>query len=177
MKPNIALEKKLNNVAIIVSILVLALVIAMRKFKFTNLGVDFSFLPPIHASLNALTAVVLIYAFIQIRNRQVEKHKRAIYLAMIFSALFLLSYVAYHLTTEETRYGGEGLMKYIYFFILITHIILAGTILPFILFTFNRAFTGQFQRHKNMARWVFPLWLYVAITGPICYIMLLPYYK
>jgi putative membrane protein len=95
---------------------------------------------------------------------------------MFTSALFLLSYVLYHFTTPETRFGGEGVIRYIYFFILITHIILAALTLPFILLTFNRAYTDQFDRHRKMARWVFPLWLYVAVTGPICYLMLKPYY-
>ncbi|MEO0007312.1 MAG: hypothetical protein RJA20_1508, partial [Bacteroidota bacterium] len=138
--------------------------------------IDFSFLPPVHASLNALTAVILVVAFIHIKNGRVEQHRKAIYAAMFTSALFLLSYVLYHFTTPETRFGGEGVVRYIYFFILITHIILAALTLPFILLTFNRAYTDQFDRHRKMARWVFPLWLYVAVTGPICYLMLKPYY-
>lgn len=117
-------------------------------------------------------------------------HRRAIYAAMVCSALFLVSYVLYHFTTPEVKYGDAdhngivdaaeaaavGGMRTIYIVILLTHIVLAGTILPFILLTFNRAYTGSFERHKKMARWVFPLWLYVAITGPICYLMLRPYY-
>lgn len=173
--PNIALEKRLNIIAYIVSAVVLLLVGAMRRYKI-DLGVDFSFLPPVHASLNALAAVILLFAFYFIKNKQIENHRRAIYAAMVCSALFLVSYVLYHFTTPETRYGGQGLMRTVYFFFLITHVILAAVILPFILLTFNRAFTGQFERHKKMARWVFPLWLYVAVTGPICYLMLKPYY-
>jgi putative membrane protein len=126
--------------------------------------------------LNAVTAVILLIAFWHIKNGRVEQHRKAIYLAMATSALFLLSYVLYHFTTPETKYGGEGTMRMIYFFLLITHVILAAVILPFVLFTFTRAYTNQFERHKKMARWVFPLWLYVAITGPICYLMLKPYY-
>lgn len=174
--PNIALEKRLNVVAYIVSAVVLLLVGAMRRYKI-DLGVDFSFLPPIHASLNALAAVILLFAFYFIKNKQIENHRRAIYAAMVCSALFLISYVLYHFTTPETRYGGQGLMRTFYFFLLITHVILAAVILPFILLTFNRAFTNQFERHKKMARWVFPLWLYVTVTGPICYLMLRPYYQ
>jgi putative membrane protein len=175
MTPNIALEKKLNKWAYVVSAAVLLLVGLMRQYKF-DLGVDFSFLPPFHASLNAVTAVILLIAFWHIKNGRVEQHRKAIYLAMATSALFLLSYVLYHFTTPETKYGGEGTMRMIYFFLLITHVILAAVILPFVLFTFTRAYTNQFERHKKMARWVFPLWLYVAITGPICYLMLKPYY-
>jgi putative membrane protein len=173
--PDVALEKKLNIVAYVVSALVLLLVGLMRRFKF-DLGVDFSFLPPFHASLNALTALILVYAFYQIKQKNVEAHRKAIYTAMGTSALFLLSYVLYHFTTPETRFGGQGVIRMVYFFFLITHVILAAVILPFVLLTFNRAFTGQYERHRKMARWVFPLWLYVAITGPICYLMLKPYY-
>lgn len=173
---SLQLEKRLNTVAYIVSAVVLLLVGLMRRYKFENLGVDFSFLPPVHASLNAITAVILLFALYFIKNKQVENHRRAIYAAMICSALFLVSYVLYHFTTPETRYGGTGFLRTVYFFFLITHVILAALILPFVLLTFTRAYTGQFERHKKMARWVFPLWLYVAITGPVCYLMLSPYY-
>lgn len=175
MTPNIALEKKLNRWAYAVSAVVLLLVGLMRRVKI-DLGIDFSFLPPFHASLNTICAFLLLLALWYIKNGQVEMHRKTIYSAMACSALFLLSYVLYHFTTPETRYGGEGIMRTVYFFILITHVVLAAVILPFVLFTFTRAYTGQFDRHKKMARWVFPLWLYVAITGPICYLMLKPYY-
>ncbi|MCS7035881.1 MAG: DUF420 domain-containing protein [Saprospiraceae bacterium] len=169
------LEKRMNLLAYVVSAAVLFLVVLMRRIKL-DLGVDFSFLPPFHASLNALTAVVLLAALWFIKQKNVQAHRRAIYIAMACSVLFLLSYVLYHFTTPETRYGGEGALRFVYFFLLITHVVLAAAILPFILLTFNRAYTGQFERHKRMARWVFPIWLYVAITGPICYLMLRPYY-
>ena len=175
LQPNIELEKRLNVVAYVVSALVLLLVGAMRRYKI-DIGIDFSFLPPIHASLNALCAVILLLAFYFIKNKQVENHRRAIYAAMACSALFLISYVLYHFTTPETTYKGQGPMRTVYFFFLITHVVLAGAILPFILLTFTRAYTNQFERHRKMARWVFPLWLYVAVTGPICYLMLRPYY-
>jgi putative membrane protein len=172
---NIQLEKKLNTVAYIVSAVVLLLVGMMRRYKI-DLGVDFSFLPPFHATLNALTAVILMVALYFIKNGQVANHRKAIYLAMITSGLFLLSYVLYHFTTPETKFGGTGVLRLVYFFLLLTHIFLAAVSLPFILLTFNRAYTDQYERHRKMARWVFPIWLYVAITGPICYLMLMPYY-
>jgi putative membrane protein len=171
----IRLEKRLNVLAYAVSAAVLFLVVLMRRVKL-DLGVDFTFLPPLHASLNALTAVILVYALWAIKRKDIQAHRRAIYAAMVCSVLFLLSYVLYHFTTPETRYGGEGWLRYVYFFLLITHIALAAVTLPFILLTFIRAYTGQFERHKKMSRWVFPLWLYVAVTGPICYLMLRPYY-
>ena len=170
-----ALEKRLNWIAYVVSFVVLLLVGLMRRVKI-DLGIDFSFLPPVHASLNALTALILVAAYYFIRNKNVAMHRRAIYAAMVCSGLFLLSYVLYHFTTPETKFGGEGIIRAVYFFILITHVVLAAVILPFILLTFNRAYTGQYDRHRKMARWVFPLWLYVAITGPVCYLMLKPYY-
>lgn len=169
------LEKRLNWAAFAVSAVVLLLVGMMRRVKF-DLGIDFSFLPPLHATLNALTAIILLIAYYQIRHKNVTAHKRSIYAAMICSGLFLISYVLYHFTTQETRFGGEGSIRYVYFFFLITHVVLAAVILPFIFLTFNRAYTEQFERHRKMARWVFPLWLYVALTGPVCYLMLKPYY-
>lgn len=172
---NIALEQKLNKIAYVVSAVVLLLVGLMRQYKF-DLGVDFHFLPPFHATLNAITAILLVAALYFIKNKQVAQHRNMIYAAMITSGLFLLSYVLYHFTTPETRYGGMGTLRLVYFFFLITHVVLAAAVLPFILLTFNRAYTDQFERHRKMARWVFPLWLYVAVTGPICYLMLKPYY-
>jgi putative membrane protein len=96
--------------------------------------------------------------------------------AMFLSVLFLLSYVAYHMTNDPTRYGGTGAMRTVYFLLLITHIVSAAVSLPFILFTFIAGWTNRFAAHRKLARWVFPLWLYVAVTGPVCYWMLKPYY-
>lgn len=175
MTPNPALAKKLNVFAWMFSAVVLLIVVMMRRIKIES-TIDFSFLPPLHASLNAITALILVYAFLKIKNGHVEAHRKAMTLALITSALFLLSYVLYHITTEETRYGGEGFFRYVYFFFLITHVILAAVSLPFILFTFIRGYTGQVEKHRKMAKWVYPIWLYVAITGPICYLLLRPYY-
>lgn len=172
---NKKLAKRLNRVAYVLSAAVLLVVGGMRQIKIET-DIDFGFLPPLHASLNALTAIILIFAFIKVKNGQIEAHKKAMTLAMLTSALFLISYVAYHITTPETRFGGEGVMRTLYFILLITHVVLAALTLPFIMFTFIRGFTGQVERHRKIARWVFPLWLYVAITGPICYLMLRPYY-
>jgi putative membrane protein len=173
--PNIALEKKLNIGAYIVSGVVLVLVATMHKIHI-NHNIDFTFLPALYSVFNALTAVVLIYALVQIKKRNVDKHRKAIYLAMVFSVFFLLGYVVYHLSYPDTKYCGVGNIRYVYFTMLITHIVLAAAIFPFILFTFIRAYTGQYDRHKKMARWVFPLWLYVAVTGPILFLMIRPCY-
>ena len=174
-KPNNALAKKLNIIAIILSVAVLLLVGVMRRTKI-DVGVDFSFLPPYHAILNTAVTICLLLAFYFIKNKNYKAHSKAIYAAMGFSALFLLGYVLYHFTTEETTFCKEGWVRTVYFILLITHIVLAGISLPFILFTFVKGFTFQVEAHRKFAKWVYPIWLYVAITGPICYLMLKPCY-
>ena len=188
-QPNLALAKKLNIGAWFVSAIVLALVVAMREISL-DFGIDFSFLPPLYSTLNALTAVVLIIALMHIKKKNIQSHQQMMNVAVVLSALFLLCYVLYHITTPETKFGDVnadgvvdpeelavvGSARTIYLILLISHIVLAAVILPFILFTYIRAFTNQIVRHKKMARWVFPLWLYVAVTGPILYLMLRPYY-
>jgi putative membrane protein len=126
--------------------------------------------------VNALGALVLIAALIFIKQGRVGLHRAAMMLAMVLSVFFLLSYVAYHITNDPTQYQGEGAMRTVYFILLITHIVSAAVSFPFILFTFIAAWTNRFDAHRKMARWVFPLWLYVAVTGPVCYLMLRPYY-
>lgn len=191
MKENLALAKKLNTWAWIVSILVLFLVGLMRRVKIQlPEGWSFDFLPPFYSGLNMATAVVLIIAFWFIRQKNVEMHRRAIYLALGFSFVFLSSYIVYHFTMSETLFGDvnhDGVLsaselaevgnsRTTYLILLLSHILLAALTFPFILFTFIKGYTGQVAKHRKMARWVFPLWLYVAITGPIIYFMLLPYY-
>lgn len=176
-KPNLLLEKKLNRLAAVLTVAVLGLVVAMGMPQFKiKTGIDFHFLPPFHSTMNALTAVLLVAALYFIKKKDMARHRQMIYAAMGTSALFLLSYVAYHITTPPTRFGGTGAIRVVYFTLLNTHIVLAGIGFPFILLTFIRAFTGQYERHKKMARWVWWLWFYIAVTGPICYLMLKPYY-
>ena len=181
----------MNIGAWIITGAVLLLVGLMRQVKIPlPEGWDFSFLAPFHATVNALTAVVLLIAYYFIRQKNVKMHQRMIYVAIGLSVLFLLSYVAYHFTTPETLFGdinhdgivspeekaAVGSTRTVYLLLLLSHIALAALILPFILFTFIRAYTGQVERHRKMAKWVFPIWLYVAVTGPIVYYMLMPYY-
>lgn len=189
MEQNIQLAKKLNVAAWVVTVAVIGLVTLMRYVDLP-VNVDLWFLPPFHATLNALTAVVLVVGLYFIKQRNMEMHRRAMFVAIGLSALFLLSYVAYHFTAPPTLFGDAnhdgvvdaaekvavGSTRTFYLLLLLSHIVLAAGIFPFILFTFIRAFTNQFDRHKKLARWVFPIWLYVAITGPICYFMLMPYY-
>jgi len=134
------------------------------------------FLPPIYASINALTAFLLVVAFIMIQQGKIKTHETLMKTCIVLSVLFLLMYVAYHMTSDSTSYGGEGAMRYVYFFILISHILLSIIIIPFVLITYVRAISGNFPQHKKIARITFPLWLYVAITGVIVYIMISPYY-
>ena len=175
IKKKLALAKKLNIAAIIVSIVVFILVLLMRRIKI-DLGVDFSFLPAVYSILNTITAILLLIALYFVKQRKIKQHKLFMLTAVISSVLFLLLYVLYHFTTPETSFCKEGGIRVVYFVLLISHIFLAALILPFILFTLIRALTDQFEKHKKMARWVFPLWLYVAITGPVIYLMLYPCY-
>jgi putative membrane protein len=146
-------------------------------FKVKVHGYDFSFLPPIYASVNGLTAILLVIAVVAIKNGKRSLHERLMKVCIFLSAAFLVMYVAYHMTSESTSYGGVGLIKYVYLFILITHILLSVVVIPFVLFTFVRALSGNFERHRALAKFTFPLWLYVAVTGVIVYLMISPYYK
>jgi putative membrane protein len=175
--PQEQLAKRLGRVAWVLSTLVLGLVVMMQKIKLPlPEGWSTDWLPPVHAGINGVAALVLMVGGLAIRSGRVRLHRAAMVLAMVLSILFLLSYVAYHMTQDPTQFGGVGVERAIYFFLLITHIVAAAVSLPFILFTFIAAFTYRFEVHRKLARWVFPLWLYVAVTGPVCYWMLRPYY-
>lgn len=168
-------EKKYRRLITIVSIVVPLAVAALFGIKLPNVE-PLSFLPPIYASINGLTAILLIAAVIAIKKGNKKMHEQLNITAIICSALFLVMYVAYHMTSDSTSFGGEGAVKYIYFFILITHIVLSIVVIPFVLITFMRARLGNFPEHKKIAKITFPLWLYVAITGVIVYLMISPYY-
>jgi putative membrane protein len=139
-------------------------------------GYDFSFLPPIYATINGVTAVLLVGAVIAIKNKKKNLHEMLMKTCIGLSAMFLIMYVAYHMTSDSTPYGGEGAARIVYFLILITHIILSIAVVPLVLFTFSRALSGNFDRHKALAKFTFPIWLYVAVTGVIVYLMIRPYY-
>ncbi len=191
MEKNLQLEKKLNVVAAIITVAVLILVGLMRQVKIPlPEGVDLHFLAPFHAGVNALTAVVLLFSLVFIKQKKIDLHRKANFTALLLSILFILSYVAYHFTTPSTIYGdvdGNGVLSEAervaagsgrtwYLVLLLSHIGLAALSLPFILLTFIRAYTNQFERHRKMARWVWPVWFYVALTGPVVYFLLRPYY-
>ena len=159
---------------VIISIVIPVLVAIL--FKVQIKGYDFSFLPPIYATINGVTAVLLITAFLAIKNQKRRLHESLIKVCMALSALFLMMYVAYHMTSEPTAFGGTGWIKNLYFFILITHIFLSVGVVPLVLFTFLRAWRNDFKRHRRLAKIAFPIWLYVAVTGVIVYLMISPYY-
>ena len=139
-------------------------------------GYDLSFLPPIYASMNGITAILLIAAVVAIKNGNRVLHERLIKICMLCSALFLVMYVLYHMTSDSTPYGGTGPIRYVYFVILISHILLSVIVIPFVLFSYVRALSGNFARHRKLAKITFPIWLYVAVTGVIVYLMISPYY-
>ena len=161
--------------------LILALSIAIPVivailFRVQIPGYDLSFLPPIYATINGITAVLLIIAVRAIKNQKQIIHERIMKICIGLSASFLVMYVAYHMTSQPTPYGGEGALKYIYYFILISHILLSVTITPLVLFTFSRAISRNFERHRRLAKFTWPIWLYVAVTGVVVYLMISPYY-
>lgn len=163
---------------VIISVAVPVLVVILFRIPQINIQLPFDvmLLPKLHATINAMVSVLLVMSFYFIKNKNIKAHKTCNILALVLSALFLVSYVTYHALTESTKYGGEGIIKYVYYFILLTHIVLAALILPLILFTFLRAFAGKFTQHRRLARWTMPLWLYVSVTGVIVYFMIAPYY-
>lgn len=174
-----AVELKYRKWIIILSIAIPIVVAILFKIKLKDFGFNvepLSFLPPIYATINGITAVLLITAVIAIKNGKRKLHENLMKTAIACSVAFLGMYVAYHMTADSTKFGGEGLIKYLYFFILFTHIILSIAIIPMVLITYVRALANRFDKHKKLARITFPIWLYVAITGVIVYLMISPYY-
>lgn len=168
-------EKKYNKLIIVLSVAIPLVVAVLFGVKIdAELPV---FLPPIYASINALTALVLVLAFIAVQNKKIVLHERLVKFAIILSVLFLVMYVAYHMTSDSTKYGGEGVIKYLYYFVLLTHIVMSIVVIPFVLITYVRGISNNIQQHKKIAKITFPLWLYVAITGVVVYIMIAPYYS
>jgi putative membrane protein len=178
MNPDIkTLENKDPYRKLIIALSILIPVAVGALFRIKIPGYDFSFLPPVYASINGLTAILLVTAVIAIKNGKRLLHERLMKTCIFLSASFLIMYVLYHITSESTSYGGTGTLKYIYFFILITHILLSIAVIPFVLFTFSRALSGNFEKHRALAKFTYPIWLYVAVTGVIVYLMISPYYK
>jgi len=137
---------------------------------------DFTFLPRIYASINFITVLVLLFAFRAIKQKKINLHQKMMKTALGLSVIFLVLYVIYHSNAESTKYGGEGVLAYIYYFILISHILLSIIIVPLVLITFSKALRANYESHRKWAKWTWPIWVYVASTGVIVYIMISPYY-
>lgn len=168
-KEKVAIVRKIIiAVAIIVPLVVAAL------FKVEITGIDLGFLPRIYAGLNALTAFFLILALLAIKRKKIVQHRFFIRICLLLSILFLLLYIAYHMTSAPTIYGGK--YPAAYYFILISHILLSIAVIPIVLLTYLFAWEGDFERHKKWNRFAFPIWLYVAVTGVIVYLMIAPFY-
>ena len=178
-----------NKLIIALSVIIPLAVAALFGIRIP--GVErLGFLPPIYATTNAITAITLVTAVVQIKKGNRNAHEKLIKLAMFLSVIFLVLYVAYHATSDATKFGdldGNGIVSElekaklgitssVYYFVLITHIILSIAVIPFVLFTYARAWNGDFKRHRKLAKVTFPLWLYVAISGVIVYVMISPYY-
>lgn len=171
--------KKYNKWIVVLSIIIPVVVAILSRVKLQDLGYDvqpLTFLPPIYATINGFTALLLILAFIAIKKKNIVLHENLMTTSVWTSVMFLVMYVAYHMTSDSTQFGGEGVIKYIYYFILITHIVLSIVIIPFVLITYVRGITNDIERHRKIARITFPMWLYVAVTGVVVYLMISPYY-
>ncbi len=170
-------DKQARLLILTVSFVVFAAVVILSRIQLkVDLGFNIHVFALINAVINSCVSVLLIAAFAAVKQKNYERHKKLMLVAIVLSVLFLVSYIAHHLLAGDTKFGGEGAIRYIYFFILITHIFLAAVILPFILFTAYRSLTGEYAKHKKLARYTWPLWLYVSITGVVVYLLISPYY-
>ena len=178
MESNI-IEKKYNKWIITLSVLIPVAVAVLFKIKLKDLGFNVAplpILPPIYATINGVTAVLLISAVLAIKKGKRQLHEKLMKTAIACSLVFLLLYIAYHMTTDSTKFGGTGTLKYVYYFILLSHITLSIATIPLVLITYVRALAEKFDKHKKIAKITFPIWLYVAVTGVIVYLMISPYY-
>ncbi len=170
-------DKQARLLIITVSFVVFAAIAVLSKIKLdVNLGFNVHVFALINAVINSCVSVLLVAGLVTVKNKNYVAHKKIMLSAIVLSVLFLVSYISHHLLAGDTKFGGEGAIRYIYFFILITHIFLAAIILPFILFTAYRSLTGEFAKHKKLAKYTWPLWLYVSVTGVLVYLLISPYY-
>lgn len=164
------------TLSIVIPIAVAALMFLPDSMRLSFGGADLRSLPFLHAVLNGSTGVLLFVGFILIKNKKIAWHKISMVSAFVLSAVFLVSYVISKLSHSPVPFGGEGFERTLYFFILISHIILSVPVLPLALLSIYRGMTGEFQKHTKIVKWTFPIWMYVAITGVLVYIMMIPYY-
>lgn len=173
------LQIKYKKWIILLSVAIPVVVVLLFSINLKKMGFNvepLTFLPPIYATINGITAVLLILALLAIKNGKKKLHENLMKSAIGCSVAFLAMYVAYHMTTDSTKFGGEGAVKYMYYFILVTHVFLSVIVIPLVLITYVRALSKLFDQHKKIARITFPIWLYVAITGVVVYLMIAPYY-
>ena len=168
-------SKKYRPLVIAASVLVPVVVAILFTVRIPD-AEPLTFLPPIYAGINALTSLLLIAALYFIKNGQRKIHEVLMKVCIGLSLIFLVMYIAYHMTTDPTPFGGEGVIKYFYYFILISHILLSIIVIPLVLTSYTRAISSEFISHKKISKITFPVWLYVAITGVIVYLMISPYY-
>ncbi len=166
---------KYRNWIILLSVAIPVAVAVLFMVRLPNVA-PLTFLPPIYATINGLTAVLLVCALVAIKKKNSALHERLMKSAIFLSCVFLVMYVAYHMTSDPTPYGGIGFMRTLYYFILVTHILLSIGIIPLVLITYVRAISKHFADHKRIARITFPIWLYIAVTGVVVYLMIAPYY-
>ena len=173
---NKKINKTYNAVIIIVSILIPIIVAVLSRVRIPNIA-SLDMLPPIYAIINGVTAILLVVAVMQIKRGNKRKHQILMKINIMLSLLFLIMYIAYHVTSDMAIYGGVGISRSIYYFILASHIILSGILVPLVLFTYKHAAVGQYDKHRKLAKITFPIWFYVAVTGVVVYRMISPYYN
>ena len=164
-----------RNLIIFVSFIIPIVVALLFRIRLKGVQ-ELSFLPPIYASINGYTAIILLIALWAIKKKKLKLHSQLMKIAIFLSLTFLIMYVAYHITSDPTPFGGKGLIRWVYYFILISHILLSIAIIPLVLISYVRAISNQFQNHRKIARVTLPIWLYITITGVIIYLMISPYY-
>jgi putative membrane protein len=168
-------SKIYNTLIVVVSIVIPVVVAILFTVKIPN-ATPLTFLPPIYATINAITAILLVLALRAIKSGKRQLHERIMKTCIALSLVFLVMYIAYHMTSDPTSFGGEGVVVYVYYFILITHIILSIILIPLVLTSYVKAIQAQFVSHKKISKITFPIWLYVAVTGVVVYLMISPYY-
>lgn len=178
--PKALLAKNDTTVQWIIGILSVVVFVVVAALPKIHIGVQLPFdahiFATVNACINSAVSVLLVLGYVLVRQQKYEAHKNVMFVAIALSAGFLVTYIAHHLFAGETKFGGEGPIRTIYLVLLTSHIILAAIILPVILFTAYRSLTGEFGKHKKIARYTFPLWLYVSVTGVIVYLLISPYY-
>lgn len=162
------------GLSVLVPVLVLVLMFLPERYELVETQVGT--FPFFHAVLNFTTAVLLLVGYYFMKKENYIAHRNVMITAFVLSAIFLVSYVISKASNDPVPYGGEGMLRYLYFFVLITHILLSGIIVPLVLFTMYRGLTGEYRKHARIAKWTFPVWMYVAITGVLVYLFMAPYY-